>query len=186
VAAALVAGLFYFRGGQSLRPNADTIALALGVAIAAAVILYYAHFLETYRTEWARISAETATAAPDAGGRGILGRLAALPRNLSIYLGVPVLVLALGGAAAMRRRLSRAPVTLAVAGWLLGCLVFLVLGILTPVDMRHYLAAIPALAVAAGIGAAEWWGNRGILRGLAVILLASACVLGVHTWASSI
>ena len=34
--------------------------------------------------------------------------------------------------------------TLALTGWILSCAVFLVIGVLTPVDMRHYLAAVPA------------------------------------------
>ena len=50
----------------------------------------------------------------------------------------------------MRNR--RDQLTLATIGWGCACLAFLVLGILTPVDMRYYLTAIPALAVAAGIG----------------------------------
>jgi hypothetical protein len=183
---ALVAALFYVRGGPRLRPNAVAIALALGVAATAATVLYYAHFADTYRTEWARISAETATAAPDAGGRTIAGRLAALPRNLYIYLGAPVLVLAAAGATAMSRQLGNAPLTLGISGWLLSCLFFLVLGILTPVDMRHYLAAIPALAIAAGIGAADLWSARGNRRSIGVILLAWACAIGLHGWFSTI
>ena len=42
--------------------------------------------------------------------------------------------------------------TLATTGWLLTCGLFLVLGILTPVDMRYYLAAVPALAIFAAAG----------------------------------
>ena len=32
---------------------------------------------------------------------------------------------------------------LATAGWMAACLLFLAIGILTPVDMRYYLAALP-------------------------------------------
>ena len=74
-------------GVAGLRSESPAIAVGAGVAIAAAlaVALYYAHFLDTYRTEFARIGRETAPAAPDAGGRGIATRLrvgAALPVSL--------------------------------------------------------------------------------------------------------
>ena len=72
-----------------LRRAGITASVAVGVAIVAAVVLYYAHFGETYRTEWARISTETAAAAPDAGGRGIPQRMASVPRYLHLYFGIP-------------------------------------------------------------------------------------------------
>ena len=75
----------------------------LAATLAAAVVavaLYYAHFIDTYRTELARIGAETATAAPDAGGRGICERLASVPRYLRLYFGVPAIL------AGARRRLA--------------------------------------------------------------------------------
>lgn len=182
VAVALAGVLLFARGGSALRANATAIVAALAVAAAAAVALYYAHFLETYKTEWARISSETATAAADAGGRGIIGRLAALPRNFYIYLGAPALFLAAAGAASLRRYFQGAPVAFAVAGWLLACSLFLVIGVLTPVDMRYYLAAIPAVAVAAGIGAADEWRRGGNRRLAVALLLAWSAMVAIHTW----
>ena len=67
-------------------------------------VVYYAHFMETYRTEFARIGGETAAAAPDAGGRGIVERLASVPRYLQLYFGAPVLALAAWGGAWLWRR----------------------------------------------------------------------------------
>ena len=113
--------------------------------------LYYAHFLATYRTELARIGAETATAAPDAGGRGIMARLLSVPRYVYLYFGVPTLLLAAWGARWLWRPVDR--LSLAIGGWTLACGAFLALGILTPVDMRYYLAAIPVVALVAGLGA---------------------------------
>lgn len=185
-AIAAIAALFLWPGGAALRVRAVAITIALTIAVVIAIALYYAHFVETYSAEWARITMETATAAPDAGGRGIGARIAAVPRNLHIHLGMPLLVLAAIGVAVLRGLDGAAALWLSVAGWLIACAGFLLLGILTPVDMRHYLAAIPALAIAAGAGAAAWWYAGGRRRLVAILLVAWAIVTGLHTWWSTI
>jgi hypothetical protein len=181
VAAALIALLLYVRGGSKLKEAATAIGLAAVAAILGATLLYYAHFLDVYRSEWARISVETATAAPDAGGRGIAERLSSVPRYLYLYLGPPLLILAAWGGtmlpAAPARRMA-----LVVGGWVLACTLFLVLGIVTPVDMRHYLAVIPALAVAGGVAVAQGYGSGRLERALAVALLGWAVAIFLHTW----
>ncbi len=140
VAAVIIAFLFWWRGGPALRSPAVAVLLAAVAAVVIAVVVYYAHFLETYRTELTRIGGETAAAAPDAGGRGIGDRLASVPRYLNLYFGVPALALATWGVAILWSRGARDRTTLATTGWFLTCGLFLVLGILTPVDMRYYLA----------------------------------------------
>ena len=178
-AAIAIAALFLLSGNAELRRTGILASIAVAVAIIAAILLYYAHFTDTYRTEWARISRETANAAPDAGGRGIAQRAASVPRYLYLYYGIPLLILTAWGLALMRRwdRL-----TLTVAGWSVACCAFLVLGLVTPVDMRYYLTAIPALAVAAG-GAVEYgWARGGGARWAAAALVMWAAVGGVETW----
>jgi hypothetical protein len=69
----------------------------------------------------------------------------------------------------------------------LSCAVFLVIGVLTPVDMRHYLAAVPALAIAAGYGAAWAWCEgwplyRTLWRVTAAIFLAGTVSTAFHNW----
>ena len=145
-------------------------------------MLYYAHFFATYKTELARLGSETASVAPDAGGRGAWERALAVPRYLHIYLGVPVLILAAAGAADRWRRGSRDRLTLAVAAWGLTCALYLVVGVLTPLDMRYYLAVIPALALLAGVGASWWWQSGGGVRIAAALLLAWIVWTGVDTW----
>jgi hypothetical protein len=182
IGAMLIALLFWWRGGPALRSPALAVFVATVLAVLLAVVMYYAHFLETYRTELARIGSETAAAAPDAGGRSVGSRLAAVPMYLRHYYGIPALALAIWGAASLWHRGARDRSTLTCAGWALACLLFLVVGILTPVDMRYYLAAVPVVAVAGALAAAFAWASPGSRRIVAVILLAWAAFVGVNTW----
>ena len=177
-----IAALFAWRGGPVMRSPAAAVFAAALMALALSVGLYYAHFGETYRSELARLGAETRTAAPDAGGRGIAARLFAVPGYLHEYLGVPVLLLAGWGAARLWQKGLRDKLTLSLAGWAVGCLAFLALGILTPIDMRYYLASVPAVAIAAAVSGAAGWTAGGTPRILAAGLLAWVVWLGVHTW----
>jgi hypothetical protein len=186
VAGCVIAILFWWRGGPALRSPAAAVLLAAIAATVIAVLVYYAHFVDVYRTELARIGGETATAAPDAGGRGILDRLTSVPRYLQLYFGVPSLVLAAWGAALLWRRHARDRTSLTATGWLLTCGLFLVLGILTPVDMRYYLAAIPAIALFAAAGAAIAWTSRGRPRAVAVALLAGTVFTALLSWWSTL
>lgn len=179
--------LFWWRGGPALRSPAAAIALATSAAALLAIVAYYAHFMDTYRAEFARIGHETATAAAAAGGRTIGDRLRLVPYSLGIYLGVPVLLFALLGAAELALRRGGDRLTLALAGWTLSCLAFLVIGVLTPVDMRHYLAAVPALAIAAGYGAAWAWSEawplyRSAWRVTTAVFLAASISAAFRNW----
>ncbi len=186
VTIALAAVLFLWRGGPALRSPAAAIAAALLVALILSVALYYGHFIDTYRTELARIGTETATAAPDAGGRGISARLLAVPRYLGLYYGWGMLALAAWGGWRMWRLGLPDRLTLTLAAWTLSCLAFLALGVLTPVDMRYYLAAIPVVAIAAAIGASAGWTAGGASRVVSALLLAWCVFTGVHNWWSAL
>jgi hypothetical protein len=182
VAAVLIAGTFWLRGGPAMRSPALAVLVAAVVASAIAVIVYYAHFLETYRTELARIGGETASASPDAGGRGIMERLTSVPRYLMLYFGTPTLVLAVWGAALLWQWRARDRVTLSAIGWGVACLLFLVLGILTPVDMRYYLASIPIVALVGAVGASSAWQAHGVQRVVASVLLGWTILIAARAW----
>jgi len=181
-----IAALYLLRGAPDVRRAGVAVGVAALAAAAIAVIVYYAHFMPTYRAEFARIGHETATAARDAGGHTIGDRLRGVPYSLGIYIGVPVLLFAMLGAAQLVVRRTGDRLTLAVGGWILACLAFLALGVLTPVDMRAYLAALPALAIAAGSGAAWAWNAGGPRRRLwrltAAVFLAGTISTGFHAW----
>lgn len=179
--------LFAVRGGGPERAAARTIAWATLLAATLAVVLYYAHFMDTYRAEFARIGHETAAAASDAGGRSIGDRLRAVPYYVGLLLGAPVLLFTLLGASEMLRRRPADRLVLALGGSTASCLLFLIIGVLTPVDMRYYLASVPVLAVAAGYGAAWAWSDgwalhRSLWRAAAILFLAVTISTGFHNW----
>lgn len=176
----LVAALFVLRGTPELRRAGMAAGAAVLGACVAAVVIYYGHFTDTYRAEWARIGAETASAAPDAGGRSIAARASAVPRYVASYWGIPITVLSIWGFATLRA--APPAVRLTVLGWAAGCVMFLVLGVLTPVDMRHYLAVIPALSVAAGMAAASGWRSGGAARIAAAALVVWAGWIALRAW----
>jgi len=181
------AALFLLRGGPSLRRVAAGVALATVAAAALSVVVYYAHFMDTYRAELARIGQETASAAADAGGRTIGDRLKGVPYSISTYIGAPVLLFAFLGAVELARRRETDRLALALGGWALACALFLAIGIVTPVDMRHYLAAVPALAIAAGYGATWAWNDpwpthRTLWRVTAAVFLLGTISTAFHNW----
>jgi len=179
-ACVMIALAFMWKGGESLRSPAAAVLLAGLAAAVVAVALYYGHFGDTYRAEFARISSETAHNAPDAGGRTVFDRLRGVPWSVSLYIGWPALVLAAIGSWGLFRSGARDRLTLALLGWTTACIAFLALGILTPVDMRYYLASIPALALAGAAGASWLWDRGGPARYGAGILLAWAALIGIR------
>ena len=191
VATVATGALFLACGGKRLRSPAAAIAIATLAAAIIAVAVYYAHFVDTYRTELARIGRETATAASDAGGRTIGDRLRLVPYSIGIYIGAPMLLFAFLGAAELIRRYASDRLSLTLGGWSIACLLFLVIGIVTPVDMRYYLASVPAIAIAAGYGAAWAWSegwprHQALWRACAAVFLLGAITTGFHNWWSTL
>ncbi|MGH9310507.1 MAG: hypothetical protein ACRD1U_14105 [Vicinamibacterales bacterium] len=182
VSGIVVSLMLFWRGGREMRTAALAVGVSTVAAVVIAVIVYYAHFLDTYRTELSRIGGETAAAAADAGGRTITDRALIVPLYLYVYFGVPALILAAAGGVELWRRSGRDRMTLTVAGWAIACALFLLVGVLTPVDMRYYVAALPAVAIAGAAGASAWWSAGGARRILAVLLLAGTVIVGVQTW----
>ncbi|MGH9408074.1 MAG: hypothetical protein ACRD1V_01315, partial [Vicinamibacterales bacterium] len=152
------------------------------IAAAAAMALYYAWFIPTYRLEFARIGHETATAAVAAGNRTIGDRAKAVPYFVDFSFGIPVLALSILGAFDIRRRHIADRLALTLAGWMVGCGLFLIVGIVTPVDMRYYLAAIPAIALLAAAGAAAAWRRDVLWRAVSIALLTGTVIVGVARW----
>jgi len=147
----------------SLNPTTDRRAgwwLGGTVTVAAllAVGLYYGHFIDVYQMAMTRVGDETGRAAASAGFRTPMTRLLDVPRLLELYYAVPGLLL--GGFGLIELWRAR---TASHAAWVIaasGTFVlagFLVLGIVTPLDFRHYLAALPLVAMGIGCGAVALW-----------------------------
>ena len=190
-ATVITAALYLVRGGPAGRRTAGLVLGATAVAAVVSVVIYYAHFMDTYRAEFARIGHETATAAADAGGRTIGERLRSVPYSLGLLIGTPILLCSVLGAVALTRRLSPDRLAITLAAWTGSCVLFLVIGILTPVDMRYYLASVPALAIAAAYGAAWAWKeappvHRTVWRVAAGAFIAATILRAFDNWWSVI
>lgn len=153
-----------------------------GVVLAGllAVVIYYGHFGEVYTTAFARVGEETGRAASSAGNRTPLARLLDVPRLLELYYAIPGLVLAALGAHVLSRSRSADPVAWALVVTGAGTLAaFLILGIVTPLDFRHYLAALPLMALAAGAGGGQLtaWHRPGLVAAMAAGLWLAAASL---------
>lgn len=141
----------------SWRPAGRTLIVAAIGALVFAIAVYYAYFMDVYREAFTRIARETGHATAAAGGRTPLTRLMELPRGLAIAFGVPAMVLAAAGAIRIARDRSPSPIRMLVVMWLAACGLFMIIGIITPVDLRHLLAALPVIGMFAAIGFASLW-----------------------------
>lgn len=150
----------------STRRDGVWVLGTLAAALLVSIGLYYGHFGDVYRDAWTRITAETGQATSAAGGRTPSERLADVPRLLALSYSVWALGLAAIGAIAIRRAAGARTAPL-LATWGITTLVFLVLGVVSPVDFRHYYAAAPlvAIAVGLGVGEAERQSRAGLLIG---------------------
>lgn len=172
-----VAGLWLAVRGPDTRRTGLLLGGGVAVAGLLAVGIYYGHFGEVYTTALARVGEETGRAASSAGNRTPMERLRDVPRLLELYYAIPGLLLAGLGAVMLGRSRAEAPVawTLVVTG--AGTLAaFLVLGIVTPLDFRHYLAALPLMALAVGAGTAHLgtWRRPGLAVAVAAALWLAA------------
>jgi hypothetical protein len=204
-----IAHFYWRRGGPDLRVTSYAI---LTVAIAAAifsVVTYYGHFQEVYETALrGRASASASTpagqqegdgagpsaAAPRTGtGTGLRGRARVVVDDTLATIGWPVLILTGIGIWRLWHDGARDRLTLVLLAWGVTYLLFLGVGLLTPVDPRlqRYanefvgrvnLAAYPAAALLAARGAAWMW-KAGRLPALASgAFIVVAVTEGIRAW----
>ena len=190
--------IYLWRSDRETRAAAWSIAIATAVAVIVAVLLYYRHFGDAYRT-LAHIRAEAvatpavAPSAPVAVAPSLMSRVGDAASITARAIGWPLLVLAGIGAwrlwvAGARDRLTRTVAAIAA------CFVTLfVVGILSPVDpsYRRYLvefvaraalAALPAVAVLAARGGSWLWRSQLAGRAALALLASSAFWLAAREW----
>jgi hypothetical protein len=156
------------------------IALAVGVVC---VVAYYGHFGDVYREAFGRAADETGRASAAAGGRTPMTRLWGVPRLLGLYYTWPGLLLAAASARVWwgDRDGSTVPKYMLAAG-VIACAGLLVVGVITPVDLRHYLAALPFVAVLAAAGLATAWRRGGPIRWVGVTAAVWLAAEGAARW----
>jgi hypothetical protein len=173
--------LYGWFGGQSLRGAAYGVGLATLAAVVVAFVVYYAWFPAVYVREFSRIAAASTTL-PAAPGSSMGSRLARVPDQAGSYFGWPVLVAAAIGLWRLRREGEAPRLALLLAAWAGTCVLFLGIGVLTPVEMRYHFAAFPAIALMAAFGWSWAWRNRLPFRVFATLVLSAAVWVGFSGW----
>jgi hypothetical protein len=199
VTLALALVLFAASRASETRRLAVPLAAALTVASVLSAGLYYRHFTDTYAQVFARARASpagstSAAAAPPVqraeahqthwvpGSTALRHRVAAIPGYVSKYLGWPLVGLALLGWIFRTRDPAGEPLSRLLAAWVGTCLAFLVIGQLTSLDLRYYLAVFPALAILAARTIDLAWSRGGVYAGAAALALAWIATSGVSYW----
>ncbi len=177
--------IFFRLGGrtdESLRSAERAVLVAATMAGGVALVLYYAHFLGTYRATFTRIGSELADTANRPGWNRLSAGLAALPARLVAYYGWPALGLAAYGAACLRDVARHDRLRLVLAAWVASCLVFFVVGLVTPVELRYHLAALPVVAILAGLAWSRIWRVHPRWRSVLILLAGWMVWIGVTAW----
>jgi hypothetical protein len=200
--------LFWWRGGDALRRPGRLVVLTAVAAGVFAVVVYYGHFTDVYRTAWrARTQAAVAsqkggpprTAAiperPSASGAGVATRTANALRLTGTEIGWPILLLAGVGVWQISLRGLRDRLSLTIAALAATYLAFLMASTLMRVEApferyaaefvgRVVLATFPAACMLAAIGAAWAWRAGSVLRIGSALCLLAALWIGARAWAA--
>ena len=127
---------------------------------------------EPHQTQWAP------------GWSALGSRVSAVPIYAWRAYGPGILVLAAVGLPVAWRRRRVDPVASLALGTTAACLGFLGLGLLSPIDLRYYLAAHPALAMIGGLAIAAGVDAGGPRRVAAWLALAATAAFGIIYWFS--
>ena len=202
--------LFWWKGGDELRRPGQLVIATAVVAALFAVVVYYGHFMDVYRTAWkARTQAAVAgpavpgaagTATPQApnrkgGGAPMHKRAADAVQLTAAEIGWPVLLLAAVGSWRMWRRREHDRLTFVVVALGFTYLTFLLASTLSRVDApferyaaefvgRVVLATFPAAVVLAAVAVAWAWRGGMVPRLIAAISLLAAASVGARAWAA--
>jgi hypothetical protein len=152
------------------RRTLAVVAMAVAVVAAtAAWTTYYRHFTSVYGELSARradpsppvsVPAQRAEAHQTvfvSGWIPLRNRIGAIPGYLGKYFGWPVIVLSMAGVLhTARRGVRRDELDIVLIAWILAAFGFLLISLFTPLDLRYYLAAAPAVAALGGTTVDRW------------------------------
>ena len=207
----LIAVLYRLGGGSALAAPARAIFLTTMLAVGFSVVSYYGHFSEVYKSldrvrgRAASVLGAVQPAAGDGEHRAdqpARPAATAMPLNerathagaLAVRaVGWPILLLAVAGAWRLFVSGARDRLSLVLMAWSVTCVVFLVLALSAPVDVRFqrytdefiervYDATAPAAVILAAHGAIWAWRNGLILRIASGALLLIAAVGAARQW----
>ena len=199
-----LAALHFWKGGAARRATAWSITAVTVAAALVAVVLYYGHFGEVYRTAL-RVRATTAAAQPAAetgahpsatGSRLTLPLYRRVANALTFTLsaiGWPILILAAAGACRLRIESADDRAAFLVAAWAIACLAFLAVAVMR-VDApfqryaaeffgRVIFATYPAAVLLAARAAGSGWRAGLLPRTASVCLVLWAVGEGAEHWA---
>jgi hypothetical protein len=179
VVLAITGGLYMWRGNE-LRSSGKAVLIATALAAAVAVGLYYAWFPSVYVSELSRVASEAGSRASAATSTGV--RFAKAVDLAATYFGWAAIAASAVGVWRLSGIANSARLTLLLSAWAGTGLVFLAVGILTPIDLRYHFAAFPALAIAAGFACAWAWRSGIPLRVAATLAIGVGAWEGISQW----
>ena len=198
---AMLAALYWWRGDLPRRRAAYAIAIATALAIVIAWVVYYSHFMDTYRTAYAQmfVPKGAPTTVDVKGNMDTAGRVRDMVLQFSTAYGSPMLLLAAGGVWSLARRRVRDRLTSALIAWAVVWIVFSVSTVFAGVGDAYVrysaeflgrinLATLPMIAVLAARGAGVGWEAgtpqylRWPLQAAAIGLLGWILFNGLNAW----
>jgi hypothetical protein len=187
----------------SFRASGRVVLVVSLAAAVFAVVIYYGHFTEVYRSlervrSGAPVSAAAPEAAPSPGAAtlplpSIPGRAVAAVRLTIGALGWPITLLMFAGAWRLLRDGIRDRLSFAALGWTVAWGAFTAFGVLAPVEPRFWrytvefldrvnYFACPVDVILAARGAAWGWRANIATRVVVTILLVAAAIVGLEHW----
>jgi hypothetical protein len=209
----VAAAFFYYRSAdRELRLTARAVLAVTAAAAVFAVVTYYGHFGEVYRTALRARAQAAAAGAPPASTQAEQAQpnapspavRAAAPASLPARtvnalaltvsaIGWPILIMAVAGGFHLVTGRTWDRLGMVLAAWAVAYVAFLGVGVLAPVaaPLQRYaaefvarvvLATCPAAVILAARGSAWAWRGGTASRVAAIVLLFCACVEGVRYW----
>ncbi len=183
--------LYRFVGRPHLRSEAWMIASALLVAAVLAVLLYYGHFGDAFRSAAAVRATQAAT--PTSAPISMATRMVDAGRFSAMAVGWPMVLLAVPGVIVWLRRGWRDRLGLAIAALGITFIVFTASVALAPVEKAFYryalefitrvtLATYPAMVTWAALGAVTAWRHGGLARVAGAVVVAAAIGVAGDAW----
>lgn len=192
----LLAVAYWWRGDRELRASATVIVAASTLAGVVAVLVYYRHFMDAFRSALTVRAGGGAAAAVGGDAVGLLDRVAEAGTLIVAGLGGPLLALGVAGGVLFWRLAwldRRDRLDLGVLAWLATALLCIGATVVMPVERpflryaaefisRVIFTTAPAVVVLAGLAGATLWRQGGFRRAGAALAIAAAVATGIGQW----